>query len=53
MKTQVLCKNCEKHYVYFDDNGSILVEGCHLDIPHFRSRKPVECNSYRDKERRL
>lgn len=47
MEMKVLCRNCEKHYIFFDDDGSILTQGCDLDLPNFDGRIPVVCMSYR------
>ena len=48
MKVMNLCRNCSKHYLYFADDGSVLAEGCHLDLPLFHPRKAVVFSSYLD-----
>ena len=49
MEVRTYCSNCTKYYVFFDDNGDILVEGCKLDLPIFNGKKPIICNSYKDR----
>ncbi len=49
MEIRTLCKNCKKYYVFFDDFGDVLVEGCKLDLPIFNAKNPIICNSYNDK----
>lgn len=49
MEIKTLCRNCNHYYVFFDDDGEILTEGCNLDIPFFTSDKPIFCSSYNDK----
>jgi len=50
MKVETVCINCLRYYRFDDDNGDLLSEGCKLDIPLFDNRKPIICNSYRDRK---
>ena len=53
MKVKVICSECSRYYRFDDDKGELLVDGCKLDLPHFHSRKPVECSSHITRGSRL
>ncbi len=49
MEVKTMCINCKKYYVFHDDKGEILAQGCKLDLPIFNSHKSIVCNSYNDR----
>ena len=44
-----LCNTCQNYYKYTADDGSLLCDGCQLDLPIFSNTERILCNSYRRK----
>ena len=51
--SDVYCLSCKNYFRFDDELGEMLVEGCELDLPLFNNKKPITCNSYRDRRSRL
>lgn len=49
MQVKTFCKDCDKSYYWFADDGTILDCGCDLDLPLFDKSKLIICNSFRNK----
>lgn len=49
MSVKDLCNTCQNYYKYTADDGSLLCDGCQLDLPIFSNTERILCNSYRRK----